>query len=95
MTDQIALQSQVSEKSRSVRFWFATAALVPYGAVIVALFGGFAFDHLPERSGIRFAIVASGAWRYGSIATRRSENKARPRSPSHSSARIELSSSGV
>ena len=61
MTDQTAPQSQVPAKNRSVRFWFATAALVPYGAVILALFSGFAFDHLPEGSAIRFAMVASGA----------------------------------
>jgi hypothetical protein len=61
MTDQTAPQSRVPKKDRGVRFWFATAALVPYGAVIVALFGGFTFDHLPERIAIRFAIVASGA----------------------------------
>ncbi len=60
MTDQTAPQSQVPAKNRS-RFWLATAALVPYGAVIVALFGGFTFDHLPEGSAIRFAMVASGA----------------------------------
>jgi predicted MFS family arabinose efflux permease len=61
MTDQTAPQSQAREKSRSVRFLFGTAALLPYGAVIGALFGGFAFDHLPERSALRFAIVAFGA----------------------------------
>jgi hypothetical protein len=61
MTDQTAPQIRVVKKNRSMRFWFATAALVPYGAVILALFGGFAFDHLPEGSAIRFAMVASGA----------------------------------
>jgi zinc transporter ZupT len=61
MTDQTATQSRAPEKKRSMRLWFATAALVPYGAVIVALFGGFTFHHLPEGSAIRFAMVASGA----------------------------------
>jgi hypothetical protein len=61
MADQTAPQSQVPARNRSVRFWLTIAALVPYGAVIVALFGGFAFDHLPEGSAIRFALVASGA----------------------------------
>jgi zinc transporter ZupT len=61
MTDQIAPRSRVPKKDRSMRFWFATAAIVPYGAAIVALFGGFAFHHVPEGSATRFAMVASGA----------------------------------
>jgi hypothetical protein len=61
VTAQTAPPRQLPQKNRSVRFWLAIAPLVPYGAVIVALFGGFAFDHLPEAGIIRFAMVASGA----------------------------------
>jgi hypothetical protein len=60
MTARTAPESQLPQKNRSVRFWLAIAPLVPYGAAIVALFGGLAFDHLPEGGMIRFAMVASG-----------------------------------
>jgi hypothetical protein len=50
MTDQTAPQSRVPKKDRGVRFWFATAALVPYGAVIVALLAASRSIICPKES---------------------------------------------
>jgi hypothetical protein len=64
MTD-VPLPQDVMPESESRPGWqrFALAALpaLVYGGLVLALFGGFTLDHLPQSATARLGMVVGGA----------------------------------